>query len=73
MDQGEKSPLLEDEEGAPKSVKIPVTGFVIGIIVFVHMASFTILVFDLSQYTYSVYKDKELPNATLNQSGKSLC
>lgn len=73
MDQGEKSPLLDDEERAPKSVKIPVTGFVIGIIVFVHMASYTILLFDLSQYTYSVYKDKEFPNATLNQSAKSLC
>ncbi|XP_022329604.2 lysosomal proton-coupled steroid conjugate and bile acid symporter SLC46A3-like [Crassostrea virginica] len=73
MTASEKSQLLDDEEEAPKSVKIPVTGFIIGIIVFVHMASFTILLFDLSQYTYSVYKDKEFPNATLNQSDKSLC
>lgn len=73
MAASEKSQLLDDEEEAPKSVKIPVTGFIIGIIVFVHMASFTILLFDLSQYTYSVYKDKEFPNATLNQSAKSLC
>jgi MFS family permease len=73
MDNSEKSKLLNEDEEEPKSVKLPITGFVIGIIVFVHMASFTILVFDLSQYTYSVYKDQKFPNATLNKSDKSLC
>ena len=84
-DMDEKRKLLVDSDNIPdddgfhekeeKKESLPLSLYLVGVVAFIHMFSFVIVMFVLNQYGYVAFQKMNFPNATVNntEQGKSMC